>query len=118
MYNLKKRLRARTNTAFRRKGWKKNTKTQETLKGSWEEVKDHIENLFEPGMNWDNYSEWDIDHIIPLTAATNEKELIALGHYTNLQPMWASENYSKSDKYDEEALKEFFKWYTENIEPL
>lgn len=42
LYNLKARLRARTLTAFKRKGWKKNTRTQETLKGTWEEVKEHI----------------------------------------------------------------------------
>jgi len=28
----------------------------------------------------------------------NEKEMNKLFHYTNLQPLWASENFNKSNK--------------------
>ena len=48
-------------------------------------------------MTWDNWSNngWHIDHIRPLSAAVNEKELIELCHYINLQPLWAKDNISK-----------------------
>ena len=118
LYNLKKRLRARTLTAFKRRGWKKDTKTQETLKGEWEEVKLHVEATFVNGMSWDNIGEWDIDHVIPLAAADNEQELIALGHYKNLQAMWSSTNYSKGDGYDEDDKRKYFEWYEANVEKL
>ena len=49
-------------------------------------------------MNWINHGEWHIDHIIPLASAKNEKELIKLCYYRNLQPLWAFDNMSKSAK--------------------
>jgi hypothetical protein len=91
-------LRGRTWEAFKRKGYSKNTKTQEMLGVDWEVAKQHIERQFTKGMNWDNYGEWHIDHIIPLASAKNEQEICNLCHYTNLQPLWAEDNLRKSDK--------------------
>lgn len=110
---LKRRIRSRTRGALNLRGWQKNTRTQETLKCSWEELKKHIEDNFKEGMSWENMELWDIDHIIPLAAAADKKELLALGHHKNLQPMWSSENYSKQDKYLEEDKVKFLKWYSE-----
>ena len=61
-------------------------------------LKAHLESQFKENMSWDNYGEWHVDHIIPLASAKNEDELIALCHYTNLQPLWAIDNLKKSDK--------------------
>ena len=51
-------------------------------------------------MSWDNYGEWEMDHITPLsqidlTAAENQKKAC---HYSNLQPLWRSTNRKKSNK--------------------
>ena len=35
---------------------------------------------------------WDIDHIIPLSSAKTEKDIIRLNHYTNLQPLCSKIN--------------------------
>ena len=35
---------------------------------------------------------WDIDHIIPLSTAITEDDLIKLNHYTNLQPLCSKIN--------------------------
>ena len=55
-------------------------------------------------MSWENHGSydrnfktWHIDHIIPLSSAKTEKDLIELFHYTNLQPLWAEHNMSKHD---------------------
>jgi hypothetical protein len=71
---------------------------------TWDEFKTHIESKFyhntETGevMSWDNYGKggWEIDHIEPLCIATNVSDLERLSHYTNLQPLWAKDNNSKS----------------------
>ncbi len=62
------------------------------------ECKLHLEKQFKSGMSWKNYGEWEIDHIIPLASAKNEQDVYKLSHYTNLQPLWKSENRKKSDK--------------------
>jgi hypothetical protein len=95
---MKCNLRKRTWEAFKNKGYSKNTKTQEMLGVDWEVAKQHIERQFTKGMNWDNYGEWEIDHIIPLSSAKDENELIKLFHYTNTKPLWYDENRSKGYK--------------------
>lgn len=97
LFKLKVNLRSRTSIAFRSKGYSKNTKTQEMLGVDWEVAKKHIERQFKKGMNWNNYGEWHIDHIIPLSSAKTEERLKRLCHYTNLQPLWAEDNLSKSN---------------------
>ena len=67
-----------------------------------EELMEHLENQFQPGMTWDNYGEWHIDHKIPrssfnITSAECEefKQCWAL---SNLQPLWQKDNLSKDNK--------------------
>ena len=91
-------LRSRTYSAFKNKGYKKNSKTQEMLGVDWEVCKAHIERQFTKDMTWDNQGEWHIDHIIPLSSANTEEELKKLCHYSNLQPLWAVDNLIKSAK--------------------
>lgn len=55
----------------------------------------HIERQFRKGMCWSKYRQWEVDHIIPLSAAKSAAELVRLCHYTNLQPLWKQENISK-----------------------
>ena len=98
MFKMVRNMRTRTWLAFRNGGYKKNTKTAETLGAEFQEVADHLENLFTEGMSWENQGEWHIDHIVPLASANTKEELIALCHYTNLQPLWAEDNLSKGDR--------------------
>lgn len=94
------RARSRIQKALSRGGFSKKSKTHEMLGCSWDEFRIHIERQFSKGMSWDNKEKWHIDHIIPLASAKTEKELAALAHFTNLRPMWASENISKGCKVE------------------
>lgn len=67
-----------------------------------EELKMHIEKQFKPGMSWENYSftTWHIDHKKPLSSFNlqDPEQFKKAVHYTNLQPLWASENLLKGAK--------------------
>ncbi len=54
---------------------------------------------FKPGMSWNNFGEWEIDHIRPLAAfnLAFESEKFAAFHYSNCQPLWKIENRMKND---------------------
>lgn len=63
----------------------------------------YIEKMFTDGMSWDNYGEWHIDHIKPLSKfnLSNEEEVLKAFNYKNTQPLWSCDNLKKSDKYEE-----------------
>lgn len=78
-----------------------------------EELSRYLESKFQPGMSWENRSEWHVDHIIPLkyknqdgTYYWNQEELADPKSETfkkawsleNLQPLWAEANIRKSNK--------------------
>jgi hypothetical protein len=82
-------------------GWKAESSLSLTGCKSWNEVKIYLESKFEKGMNWENMGEWHIDHIRPCSSfdLNNPKQQKQCFHYTNLQPLWAKDNLSKSNKY-------------------
>jgi hypothetical protein len=99
LFALKKRLRNLVRNSFRKKGYHKfESKTKDIIGIGFNEFKLYMESKFVDGMNWENRSEWHIDHIVPLSTAKSEQELIALSHYTNLQPLWAMDNLKKGNK--------------------
>lgn len=65
---------------------------------TFEEFKVHIEKQFLRGMAWSNRKDWHIDHIVPVASASTQDEVLALFHHSNLRPMWANENITKSDQ--------------------
>jgi hypothetical protein len=97
LYRLKVSTRNLIRKSLTKRGYTKTSRTYEILGCSYIEFKSHIEKLFSNGMNWDNRKFWHIDHIIPLDFALDENELLRLNHFTNLQPLWESENLSKSN---------------------
>jgi len=99
VFALKERVRATTGNAFKRKRWRKGTKTHNLLGCDWMELKLWIESLFTTGMSWDNMGEWHVDHKIPLASASTVGELKELCRFTNLQPLWARDNLSKGSRH-------------------
>jgi hypothetical protein len=78
----------------------KKSPTFEQLGYSAEEFVTHIERQFLPRMGWHNMSEWQIDHIIPVSEANTQDDVIALNQLSNLRPMWAKDNNAKKNKRD------------------
>jgi hypothetical protein len=64
------------------------------------EAMEHIAELFLDDMSWDNHGEWELDHILPISSfdLSNVVEQKKCFHYSNLQPLWSSDNKRKYNK--------------------
>lgn len=79
---------------------KKEKRSHEILGCSFDEARAHIERQFQPGMTWENYGQWVIDHIFPISKVDlmNVNQVQIVCRYTNLQPLWKKDNAIKGDK--------------------
>jgi acetyl/propionyl-CoA carboxylase alpha subunit len=100
VFKLNRNLRIRLNTAL-----KNNYKSGSAVRDlgcTIEELKVYLESKFQPGMTWSNYGMygWHIDHIKPLSSfdLSDRNQFLEACHYTNLQPLWAQDNLTKSNK--------------------
>jgi hypothetical protein len=70
-----------------------------------EQLKQHLEKLFTPGMSWGNYGTyWHIDHVIPIAAFNFEIpgdiDFEKCWSLKNLQPLEAKQNLIKGSRID------------------
>jgi len=65
-----------------------------------EELKKYLSERFTDGMTFENYGNWEVDHIMPISSfnLSNESELKKCFNFTNLQPLWKIDNRKKSNK--------------------
>lgn len=100
VYVLSQKVRKLISNSFLRNKFSKNIKTSEILGCSFEEFKLHLESKFENWMSWENRGiyngdfnyGWDIDHIVPISSAKSEDDIIKLNHFTNLRPLCSKIN--------------------------
>jgi len=104
-FRLAENLRSNLNKSIKR-----NTKSGHTLEllgCNIDFLKYYLELQFKPGMTWNNYGkgcngkgmkEWHVDHIKPRVSfdLSKESEQNKCFHYSNLQPLWATENFRKN----------------------
>jgi AAA15 family ATPase/GTPase len=103
----KYRLGVRTRTAvwqlLKERGIKKTNKTFELLGYTIEELMNHLEKQFVNGMTWENYGQWHVDHIRPMSSfnftSTEDPEFKECWRLENLQPLWWPDNLSKGPRY-------------------
>ena len=66
----------------------------------------HLEAKFLPGMTWENYGQWHIDHVRPVSSYDFEEDMESKVRecwgLKNLQPLWALDNMTKGKKWDGE----------------
>jgi hypothetical protein len=91
------KLRNRINVVLRSriKGSKhRSTKVSELLGCSIEDYMYYIEQQWQPGMTWDNWGVWHIDHIRPCKSfdLTDPVQVKQCFRYTNTRPLWATQN--------------------------
>lgn len=92
-YDMVRRMASRSTLA--------NNRTREVLGYTPERMAQRIECQFTNGMSWDNYGEWHIDHKIPISRFIERGETRPhiVNALSNLQPMWASDNLSKGNRW-------------------
>jgi hypothetical protein len=87
------------NSVIKRMGTNKEKNTYDVLGYSAEELKNHIESLFLENMSWDNWGEWHIDHIGPISSFDKTESPKIINALENLQPLWAIDNIKKGNKF-------------------
>ena len=100
IYKITTNLAIRINKEISKVGLKKTFKYNELLGCSINDFKYHLSLLMEDGMTFDNYGEWQVDHIIPVSFFDFSKidNIKRCCRYTNLQPLWKYDNQNKSNK--------------------
>src|SRR3990167_9405561 len=88
-------------TSFKKQGLKKNSSTWKALPYTPQQLRDHLENLFEPWMTWENHGiydpnrkTWHIDHITPQSLLPYD----SLDH-PNFLKCWSLENLKPLEAY-------------------
>lgn len=100
LYKLNRNIRGLISVSIKRRGYIKKSKTTDILGCTGEFFKAYIESQFLSWMNWGNHGlynglegyGWDIDHIMPISSAKTEQDVIRLNHYTNFQPLCSYKN--------------------------
>lgn len=79
---------------------KKSARTMELVGCDLAFLKRWIERQFKPGMTWENFGEWHIDHKLPCVSfdLTKPEQQRTCFHYSNLRPLWKFDNLSKGAK--------------------
>lgn len=74
--------------------------TEDLIGYRFDVLKDHLEKQFLPGMSWENYGAWHIDHIVPLSSfeisSRDDPKLRLAWCLSNLRPIWAKDNLIKN----------------------
>jgi len=105
-FRLKMLMRTRIWRTIKDQSGIKVKRTMELLGCTMDEFKTYFESKFQQGMNWENYGEWHIDHIIPCSTfnLTIAEDQIKCFHYTNLRPLWKRDNLDKGDNLPSLAI--------------
>jgi len=99
-FRLRSNLRTRVVNSLNRES--KSAGTMELIGCTIPELRLHLEKRFKPGMSWDNYGAWHVDHIRPCASfdLRDSGQQRVCFNWMNLQPLWAKENHTKSDKME------------------
>jgi hypothetical protein len=102
LYKLINNFRTAIYQVLKERNIQKNGHYFDILKYTPEQLIEHLESKFTGVITWDNYGQWHVDHIIPISSfdikEIGDKEFNKCWALENLQPLWGDENIRKSNK--------------------
>jgi hypothetical protein len=100
LYRFKTTLRDLVKKSMRKKGWSKDTKSEEIIGCSFAQLQAH---LIVTAINnygyWIDCEQYHIDHIRPMASAKTNDEAIALNHWSNFQYLRPIDNLKKGGAF-------------------
>lgn len=107
-YNLRRNISRDVWRGLKKQNKRKTHPTWSKLNYSPQQLKEHLESLFEHWMNWENYGvyeqgkqKWNIDHIVPQSKliydSMEHPNFLECWKLENLRPLEIIENIRKSD---------------------
>ena len=104
LYKLIGNFRTAIYTVLKENNVKKYGHYFDILGYSQDDLINHLEKQFKDGITWENYGEWHVDHIKPISLFKlkdiSDEEFKQCWSLNNLQPMWGNENITKSNIYN------------------
>ena len=98
LYKLKVSIRSNIRTSLKNYGYSKNTKTFNILKCEFNFFIEFLNGIASNGYTF-GIGNLHLDHVIPISLAQTEDEILLLCHYSNYQLLTAEENMAKSNRY-------------------
>lgn len=102
LYKLINNFRTAIYQVLKENNVKKNGHYFDILKYTPDDLINHLESKFTDKMTWENYGEWHVDHILPISSFDikdiGDEEFMKCWELKNLQPLWGDENIRKSNK--------------------
>jgi len=113
-YYLGRRLRTRSKNAIKKATGERGLYKSDELHGcDIKFMRQHIENQFLEGMHWGNHASgskgWHIDEIRPVSTfdLSNRNQQLICFNWRNRQPLWGSDNISKSNNWTPDMEREW-----------
>ena len=98
-YKFKRLIRDCILKSFKRANHRKSSYAKDIIGIDFDAAWDYLKETWKKNYGTEyNGEPYHIDHIIPLSTAKNEEDVIKLCHYTNLQMLKPDDNLEKSDK--------------------
>lgn len=99
-FRIKKNLARRLSQKLANAGKRWSARTERLVGCNVNFLRAYLACLFKPGMSWENYGKWEVDHKKPCAQfnLTDPAQQRACFHWSNLQPLWEWENASKGAK--------------------
>ena len=111
VFKLRKQIRNEVRESFKRRGHRKSERTERIVGCSLAKLYEHLCMAYAVryGKEYDGKELVHIDHIIPLSNAKTEEDVIKLCHWDNLQLLTAEDNLLKNDNEEFPSYTTFLK---------